>query len=46
MQIDRIQIARLSDESTLKADKEQEHQDYKQEKKSCVFKLSSVKKKG
>ena len=46
VQIDRIQIARLSDESARKAEKEQEQQDDKQEKKSGVFKLSSVKKKG
>lgn len=45
VQIDRSQIARLSDESSRKAEKEQEKKDDKKEEKSGVAKLSSVKKK-
>ena len=46
VQIDRGQIARLSDESSRKAEKEQEKKDDdKKEEKSGVAKLSSVKKK-
>ena len=45
VQIERMQIARLSDESVRKAEKEQEKQDEKKEEKSGVPKLSSVKKK-
>jgi hypothetical protein len=45
VQIDRSQIARLSDESSRKAEKEQEKKDDKKEEKSGVTKLSSVKKK-
>jgi len=45
VQIERMQIARLSDESVRKAEKEQEKKDDKKEEKSGVAKLSSVKKK-
>ena len=49
VQIERMQIARLSDESVRKAEKEQEKeqekQDGKKEEKPGGFKLSSVKKK-
>jgi len=45
VQIDRGQIARLSDESSRKAEKEQEKKDDKKEEKSGVAKLSSIKKK-
>ena len=46
VQIDRSQIARISDESSRKAEKEQEKKDDdKKEEKSGVAKLSSVKKK-
>jgi len=45
VQIERMQIARLSDESVRKAEKEQEKQDEKKEEKPGVVKLSSVKKK-
>ena len=45
VQIDRGQIARLTDESSGKAEKEQEKKDDKKEEKSGVAKLSSIKKK-